>query len=261
MTRFEFAKGRLACLLAVACLCLTAGCAKRVNLNVQEVPVDEIARVQMAENQEQGDNPNQHALPEIGATQRIIFPGDHLDILVYEKLPANDEKRIEKKKVDKDGQIHILPVGRLVVSGLTVAEVEKEIEQRLSQYVVSPYCEVEVVKSERRLFVFGEVQRPGTQELKPGYTILDALAQAGITEKAYSWDLKILRSRGGRVQIVSVDLKEIFKRGAIHHNLRLENNDIVFVPRRLLKNVADVLSELSSVTNTAVLFYALGTRF
>lgn len=176
----------------------------------------------------------------------VIFPGDEIDIIVYEKLPVSDEKKVLKKRVDPDGAILLPPAGKIQVAGLSVYEAARTIEAILSKYVVSPFCEIAVTRSERRIFVFGQIPKPGVQELKPGYTILDALSSAGgISENTASWSIKVIRSENGKISIISV--KDIFTKGRISQNIMLENNDIVFVPRRILTDAMEILRELSAI--------------
>jgi len=151
-----------------------------------------------------------------------------------------------KFEVDDDGAVMLPLVGRLVVSGLTGAELTTELARRLSDYVKNPQVAVRVERTER-VFVFGEVASPGMYPLREHLTLLEVLARAGykgpsevLVVRADSDD----RAAGvgvpdaaaavdpARVERVNLwDLEKELERGALSRNLRLNDGDTVFVPR------------------------------
>lgn len=235
-------KKKIKIIITLSCAVFLFSCAKRVGVPSKDAKVVTIPKEKLSE-----------LAGSSTMSMRILYPGDHLDILIHEKLPVSDEKRIEKKRIDERGEIFLLPVGKIQIAGLTQYRAEEKIMESLSKYVVSPYCEINVSHSERRIFVFGDVLNAGWQELRPGFTVLDALAAAGSHRAGIpgrigtNWHVKIIRPGEDGVSIISVDLKDVLKRGKISENILLENHDIVFMPRRLITDVFQILKETAAV--------------
>lgn len=231
--------------LMVAGLVIFApGCAKRVVPTVNAGPkisrlsADEFASVAGAS----------------AKRSEVIYPGDRLEIHVYEKLPASQDVRTEIKRVGDDGTLFLLPVETVTVGGLTVDEAAKVLEAAMAQYVVNPHCEVSIFKRsyEPQVYVFGEVTSSGAVPYKPTYHLLDAVSAAGgCKDNAYLRSVKIVRAVDGSVEMYSVNLYDIMRKGQIQDNIALKDQDIVFIPRRFYTN----LREVSTVVGTLLPWY------
>jgi protein involved in polysaccharide export with SLBB domain len=180
----------------------------------------------------------------------IILPGDVLDIAIYEKLPVSQEKRAEVKRVDEDGAIVLLPMGRIEVVGQTLSEAQRGIETALGAYVVTPLCEMSIVKRayEPHVYVFGEVGATGVKPLKEGDRLLDVLAAAGgCASNAYLRSIKIIRVYDTKVGMISINTNDIMRKGQMANNLVMQDQDVVFVPRRFYTNFGEVMTVVSQL--------------
>jgi protein involved in polysaccharide export with SLBB domain len=181
----------------------------------------------------------------------IIYPGDELEVIIYEKLPVSDEKRLERKRVNEAGKIVIQPVGEVEIAGLSVISAQKRIEERLLPYIVSPFCEIFISKRryEPQIYVFGEVLKSGAIPFTKGDHFIDALSNAGgCKDDAYRRSVKLIRSEGEKVAVYSINLQEILQNGRIEQNMELQDQDIIFVPRRFYSTFKEVIYALSVVT-------------
>ncbi len=92
-----------------------------------------------------------------------------------------------------------------------------------------------------RVYVLGEVNAQGIYRLKDASDLLASLSLAGgPTRLAVKSDIKIIREyqeRKGDPQILSASYDDITKRGDIAQNVALRNGDIVWVPRILIGDV------------------------
>jgi Periplasmic protein involved in polysaccharide export len=180
----------------------------------------------------------------------MLYPGDEISIGIYDKLPVSQDARLERKRINDDGSIFILPARDIFVGGLTVAEAQKEIENKLSQFIVSPFCEIELTKRAftPKAYVYGEVGKSGVVDLKEGDRLLDALSSAGgCASSAYRRSIKIIRVREQDVTMISINLYDILNDGKMDRNVILQDQDVVFVPRRLFTNVMEFFSLLTQV--------------
>lgn len=224
-------------------------CAKRVPVPDEDRPVVEMSKAEFM----QLSGSSSKAREE--RTERI-HPGDELAVSIYDKLPVSQEKREIMGRVDEDGTLFLLPAGKITIAGLSAFEAQSEIEAALSEYVVSPHCEVRIVKRayQPMVYVFGAVGGApgvggkGTVPLRPGDRLLDVLAQVGgVSDDAYGRSVKVIRVHEQKVAMISVSLADIMRRGQVNQNVPLRDQDIVFVPRRFYTGFREVMSVLGTL--------------
>ncbi|MBP0008850.1 MULTISPECIES: polysaccharide biosynthesis/export family protein [unclassified Roseofilum] len=138
--------------------------------------------------------------------------------------------------LDLEGNIIVPLMGRLTLKGLTLEEVEEKLRFGLNQFVIEP--DVLVTLGNRRpveAIITGEVLRPGTYPLPsaPLPLVADALVAAGgSTQSADLRNIIIRRTLlDGSVLEASVDLLTPLKYGQRIQDLRLEDGDIIIVPK------------------------------
>lgn len=140
--------------------------------------------------------------------------------------------------IPNDGTVR-LPLIRVVkISGLTESEAAEKITSAYKNYLKNPFVSVKILN--QRLFVLGEVRRPGVVQVTNGtMSLFEALGHSGdLTEDAQRTNVKIIRG-GLRSPIVKeinlADISEIKLTSLI-----LQPNDIVYVQPRDMKayNVA-----------------------
>jgi protein involved in polysaccharide export with SLBB domain len=188
----------------------------------------------------------QHA----NARAPVLLPGDEISIGIYDKLPVSQDKRMEMKRIGDDGSVFILPAKEIVIGGLTITEAEKAIEKKLSEFIVSPFCEITITKRavEPRVYLFGEVGKTGVEPLKEGDRLLDALSDAGgCGSNAYRRSIKIIRINEQNVSMISINLYDILNQGKLDKNILMQDQDIVFVPRRFYTNFQEIMGIVSQL--------------
>ena len=143
-------------------------------------------------------------------TDYIMCPGDVLQVIVYghEDLstPANNSQ-YSPYVVRPDGKVSFPLIGDVDVTGKTVAQFREELASRFSQYLVTPSISVNVMKlGTTRVYVLGEIKRPGLYELEKSHKVIDALAKAeGFTEKAAKKNVFLVRAGSTEVQKLNVN--------------------------------------------------------
>ena len=109
-----------------------------------------------------------------------IQPGDSLTVTVLE-----DDTLNRQVLVLPDGRISVPLAGTLSAAGQTVDSVERVIADRLaSNFAVRPSVFVSVVAVDEQagefpVYVIGQVANPGEVMVKPGTTLLQAVAMSG----------------------------------------------------------------------------------
>src|ERR1700738_915937 len=156
-----------------------------------------------------------------------IGPQDMLRIDVW-KEP--DISRIVP--VRPDGKITLPLVNDVQAAGLTTTQLAAKIAEGLKKYITSPQVTVGVTEiNSRRIFVNGEVARPGAFPLLPNMTVLQALSSAGgFTQFAREKKIYILRMEDGKQVKHPFNYKEAVSGKNIEQNIILEGGDIIVVP-------------------------------
>jgi polysaccharide export outer membrane protein len=167
-----------------------------------------------------------------------IGPADVLEISVWQH-PELDRT----VTVRPDGKISFSLIGDVDTTGLTPAELDEVVTQRLSQYVQNPEVTVIVtdIKSRhRQIVVLGQVARPGAYPMGESSTVLEAIAEAGgYTERAALRSVTISRkSEANNPKVIKLNLKEVIVKGDRSKDVILEPGDVVYLPEK--KSVWDI---------------------
>lgn len=171
----------------------------------------------------QADN---SSIPQSDKSYRVGV-GDLLQIEVYDEPDLTKEVRVLT-----DGRISFPLLGAIEVAGIRIQELEKKITEKLAaQYLVSPQVTV-FVKEFSSVYVFGEVESPGSFPLFGKMTVFEAIILAGgFTQVANLSKVKVIRTENDQKHTFVVDIEEITKRGNTSGDLELKANDRIIVPR------------------------------
>lgn len=159
-----------------------------------------------------------------------IGGADLLEISVYQDKDMNRQVR-----VSQNGTISFPLTGTVQVGGLSVIEAQNLISDKLKDYVVSPQVTVFIREyGNKKVYVFGQVGRPGSFELptESKLTVLEAVSLAGgFTPIAAPDRTKVIRNESGKSQSFTIEISAITKRGEKSKDMVLEPNDVVYVPQ------------------------------
>jgi polysaccharide export outer membrane protein len=162
-----------------------------------------------------------------------LMAGDKLNI----KFPFH-HARDQELPVRPDGKISLDVTGEILAEGLTPMELAEIIKERSSRYLKKPEVVVIVTGiGDRRVYVGGEVNRPGFVVIQEGMTPLQAvMAVGGFKDTAQKTDvLYIARASNGDYNASRVDLDDVVRNGT-PEVARLAGNDIVYVPATRIVN-------------------------
>jgi polysaccharide export outer membrane protein len=122
-------------------------------------------------------------------------------------------------------------LGDVKAAGKTTTQLADEITVMLKKYIQDPNVTVVLGQvNSKRIYLLGEVSKPGPVEMTPGMTFLQAIATAGgLTQFANSKKIYILRIDGGKERKIPMQYKRALK-GDISLNLDLNPGDTIVVP-------------------------------
>jgi polysaccharide export outer membrane protein len=137
-------------------------------------------------------------------------------------------------QVGSEGDVTFPLCKRVTVGGLTANGAAAKIRECLAAgFIKDPQVSVLVKEyNSKKVFVFGEVQKPGTFPYQDGMTIVQAVTIAGgFTKTAARNSTSVTRRVSGKETKMRVSVQDIALGKA--PNLTLEPGDIVYVPESL----------------------------
>lgn len=154
----------------------------------------------------------------------VLGPGDVLILNLWGGRAERSERAI-----DRQGQIALPEAGPVAVAGLTIAQAQEVIRRALTGQFREERAEISLGRVRSvRVYVVGDVQRPGAYDISSLSTPLNALYSAG--GPTASGSLRLLRHYRGARLLAEVDLYEFLLRGVRAEGERLLPGDTLLVP-------------------------------
>ncbi len=154
----------------------------------------------------------------------IIGPGDTVRIVLWGSIQGDIEAT-----VDRNGQIDLPKVGVVHVSGLTFKQLQQVVEREIARLYTNFHLNVTLDNLRTiQIFVVGQARFPGSYAVSSLSTLVSALFASGGPSKSGSFrDIQV--RRGGKV-MVNFDLYDFLLRGDKSKDVRLQNDDVIFIP-------------------------------
>jgi polysaccharide export outer membrane protein len=159
-----------------------------------------------------------------------IGPGDQVRIEVW-----NRERLTGEHVVGPYGKITLPMTGVFEIGRLNRDEAAGQIKQLYQQYYDDPLVTVKILKYlNNKVYVLGRVSNPGVIHFNGDGTLLEALSLAGGLPTR---DKTIFLSKcyivRGKEQIIWIDLLQLLQKANIKLNIRLANDDIIYIPESM----------------------------
>jgi len=158
-----------------------------------------------------------------------VSPGDEVIIRLWGEVNTSYELF-----VDREGKIFIPDVGRVIVNGLTLEQLKGKVKSRLAAAYSGirenkTFTDISLGKLQKvKVFIVGEVVRPGGYTVSSVSTVLNALYYAGgPTPKGSLRNVKLL-SQNQLEEVI--DLYDYLLSGERKNDKRIQNNHTIFVP-------------------------------
>lgn len=165
-----------------------------------------------------------------GSQGSVLGPGDIFIVRVFREKDLSGEFQVSTA-----GTIDYPLLGLLKVGGKSPSEVSSEIRKGLSKgFLKHAYVSVVVKKyRSKRIYVLGQVNRPGTLPFQDSMTIVQAISQAGgFKRTARTNNVIVTRVAATGEKKIVVPVESISEGRA--PNFFLAPGDIVFVPESIL---------------------------
>ena len=154
----------------------------------------------------------------------VLGPGDGLIVNMW----GGESDRLSRT-IDRQGQIELPEAGPIMISGMTIADAQNAIQRSLSAQFHDEHVEISLDRLRTvRVYLVGDVQRPGAYDVSSLSTALSALYAAGGPTSRGS--LRILRQYRGDHMVREIDLYDFLLKGVRSDVERLQPGDTLLVP-------------------------------
>jgi polysaccharide export outer membrane protein len=170
---------------------------------------------------------SKQALPTADDTNYLIGPEDVLVVSVWKEPEVSGAVNVRP-----DGKISMPLLNDIQAAGLTPMALKNDITEKLTKFISEPRVTVMVTATNsQRVFVLGEVGRPGTLPLSPNMTVLQAISAAGgLTPFANQKKIYVLRNEGAKQTRHMFNYKQAVKGENETQNIQLKAGDTLVVP-------------------------------
>ena len=154
----------------------------------------------------------------------VLGPGDSLIVNMW----GGQSSRLDRP-IDRQGQIALPEAGTITIAGLTISQAQSAIQQALGTQFQNEHVEISLGRVRTvRVYVVGDVQRPGAYDVSSLSTPLNALYAAGGPTSRGS--LRTLSQYRGKQLVREIDLYDFLLHGVRSDLDRLLPGDTILVP-------------------------------
>ena len=157
----------------------------------------------------------------------MVKPGDVLEISVWKEPDLQRQVLVRP-----DGAFSFPLVGEVDARNKSVADLNRIVGERVSKYISDAVVTIAVQEIKgNKIFVLGQVNRPGEFIVNPSVNIMQALSMAGgMTPFAATNDIIVLRGQGKAQNAMAFRYNDVVRGRSLDTNIELMSGDIVVVP-------------------------------
>jgi polysaccharide export outer membrane protein len=157
----------------------------------------------------------------------VIGPDDVLSIVYWKDKDMSSESQVRP-----DGKISLPLINEITAAGLTPEELRQKITEESKRFMEDASITVVVRQiNSRKVFITGEVSKPGPYPLTAPTSVMQLIAMAGgLREYANSKKIVIMRTEGGRPVSLPFDYPAVTSGKNLKQNIELKPGDTVVVP-------------------------------
>lgn len=167
------------------------------------------------------------AAPRTGYEYKI-GAGDVLQVSVWKEPEASANNVV----VRPDGIISMALTKEIMVAGLTPAQAEQKITERLVKVIQEPDVTVVVTTiNSKKIYAMGAVKKEGPISYTYSMTIMQAIAEAGgLTDYAKRKSIYVLRHENGKDSKLPFDYNQVLRGEHLESNVVMLPGDTLVVP-------------------------------
>ena len=161
----------------------------------------------------------------------IIGPDDVLSVVFWKDKDLSGDVVVRP-----DGRISLPLVNDIQASGLTVGQLREDVATAATKFIESPTVTVIVRQiNSRKVFITGQVAKPGAYALGDHMTVIQLIALAGgLTEYADKDNIVVIRNSDrkpdGTPSTYRLNYNDVTKRKKVSQDIELKTGDTIIVP-------------------------------
>lgn len=157
----------------------------------------------------------------------LIGTDDVLSIVFWK-----DKDMSADAQVRPDGKIALPLINEITAAGLTPEQLREKLTEESKKYMEDANITVVVRQiNSRKVFITGEVNKPGPYPLTASTSVMQLIAMAGgLREYANSKKIVIMRTEKGRPTSLSFNYRDVTSGKNLQQNVELKPGDTVVVP-------------------------------
>jgi polysaccharide biosynthesis/export protein len=156
-----------------------------------------------------------------------VKPGDVLSIAVWKEPDLQGPVLVRP-----DGSFSFPLAGQIDARGKTVNELQQTVTERLKKFISDPVVTVSISEVKgNKVYVLGQVNKPGEFIVNPRVDVMQALSMAGgTTAFASLGEIVILRRTESGQQALPFRYADVARGRNLQQNIMLQAGDVVVVP-------------------------------
>ena len=157
----------------------------------------------------------------------VIGPDDVLAVVIWRDKDISGDVAVRP-----DGKISLPLLNDVQAAGLTPDQLRKQLTDAAAKYIEAPEVTVIVKQiNSRKVFITGQIGKPGPYPLNAPTTVLQLIATAGgVLEYADSKNIVIMRTENGKPLSHKFNYKDVVRGRNLKQNIELKPGDTVIVP-------------------------------
>lgn len=169
----------------------------------------------------------QQAAPPAPPADYVIGPDDILTIVFWREKEMSGDVTVRP-----DGRISLPLLNDIEAAGLTPEQLRARLTEAADKYIEDPTITVVVKQiNSRKVFITGQVAKPGPYPLVGPTTVVQLIAIAGgVLEYADEKNIAVMRTENGRPISHRFNYDEVKKRKKLQQNILLKPGDTIIVP-------------------------------
>ncbi|THB63330.1 MAG: hypothetical protein D6B27_12450, partial [Gammaproteobacteria bacterium] len=154
----------------------------------------------------------------------IVGPDDNVIIQLYGK-----QNETHDLIVSREGYLNFPGIGPVLVAGMSFAQMQEMLKDKIDKQLIGVKASITLgVLRSIRIFVLGEVERPGSYTVSSLSTMTNALFVSGGVKGIGSLR-NIQLKRAGKI-VTEMDLYDLLLNGDTSADVMLKPGDVIFVP-------------------------------
>ncbi|HMJ85240.1 MAG TPA: polysaccharide biosynthesis/export family protein [Vicinamibacterales bacterium] len=168
------------------------------------------------------------AAPGVNVPPEFTIGADDVLSIVFWR----DKELTAEVTVRPDGKISLPLLNDVQASGLTPSQLKDRIVDESKKYVEDPNVTVVVKQiNSRKVFITGEVRKPGPYLLTGAMTVLQMISIAGgLADYAKPDKISVVRVENGKPVSFRFNYKQVIEGKKLNQNIELKPGDTIIVP-------------------------------